>query len=140
MKTNVKKQLIVCVLTLIVLAITVTQTFASNTITDANEIRNLVSGGNTNQLTNENATNILEGQNRNNTTNTNITNITNTNITTNNTTNTNNNVNSNNNATNNANKNELPDTGLDTPSIAIVVICVVSAIYAYKKIRDYNNI
>jgi len=41
---------------------------------------------------------------------------------------------------NNSNKNELPDTGLDTPSIAIVAICVISAIYAYKKVRDYNNI
>lgn len=129
MKTNVKKELVICVIALIVLAITMTQTFASQTITDANEIRNLV-GGSTNKLTNENATNIQEGENRN--------------ITTNNTVNTtkNNTVNNtiNNTAKNNANKNELPDTGLDTPSIAIVVICVISAIYAYKKISDYKNI
>lgn len=128
MKTNVKKELIICVITLIVLAITMTQTFASQTITDANEIRNLVSGT-TNKLTNENAINITEGESRNNTTN-NIVNTTKNN-TVNNTTK--NNV-------NNSNKNELPDTGLDTPSIAIVAICIVSAIYAYKKINDYKNI
>lgn len=132
MKTNVKKELIICVITLIVLLITMTQTFASQTITDANEIRNLVSG-NTNKLTNENATNIIEGENRNNTVNNTANNTTNNTV--NNTTN-----NTTNNTVNNSNKNELPDTGLDTPSIAIVAICIISAIYAYKKIIDYKNI
>jgi len=130
MKTNVKKELIICVITLIVLLITMTQTFASQTITDANEIRNLVSGS-TNKLTNENATNIIEGENRNNTVNNTLNKTNTTNNTVNNTTN---------NTANNSNKNELPDTGLDTPSIAIVVICIISAVYAYKKVIDYKNI
>lgn len=131
MKTNVKKELIICVITLIVLLITMTQTFASQTITDPNVIMNLVSGT-TNKLTNENATNIIEGENRNNT-------VNNTANTTNNTVNNTAN-NTANNAVNNSSKNELPDTGLDTPSMAIVVICIISAVYAYKKIVDYKNI
>ena len=134
MKTNAKKELIVLTIVLLLLGFTLNQTYATNTITNANEILNLVSGGNTNNLTNENATQIPEGQNTNINTNKNI------NI------NTNKNANVNRNATNkninnaNANKNELPDTGLESPSIVIVAICLISAVYAYKKIRDYKNI
>lgn len=33
---------------------------------------------------------------------------------------------------------DLPDSGLDTSIIVIIAICGISAIYAYKKIKDYN--
>lgn len=131
MKKSTKVELIVCIIALLLLAVTINSTFATNTVTDANEIKNLLSGGSTNKLSNENATNILEGENKN----VNINNVnTNTNITNKNVNNTINN--STNNSTNNAN--ELPNTGINNPSIVIVAICLISAIYAYKKIKDYN--
>jgi len=139
MKINVKKEIIICIISLVMLAITMTQTFANNTITDANQILNLVSNK-TNQLSNENASDIPTGVNRNNTVNNTTKNNTTNNTTRNNTVNNTSKNNTTKNNANNSNKNELPDTGLDTPSIAIVAICVISAIYAYKKVRDYNNI
>lgn len=46
------------------------------------------------------------------------------------------------NNTNNVNNTEKPGnlekTGLETTSIVLIAICAVSAIYAYKKIRDYK--
>lgn len=80
-------------------------------------------------------------------TNTNNTN-TNTNTNTNNTnTNTNNtNVNTNNaNKTNNSsiyNNTNLPKTGIEDsiPVALLVVVFGISAVYAYKKIKDYRNI
>lgn len=33
---------------------------------------------------------------------------------------------------------ELPDTGLDNSVMIIIAICGISAVYAYKKIKDYN--
>lgn len=58
-----------------------------------------------------------------------VNNTTTNNVTTNNTTNTN----------RNTNTNTLPKTGIeDSPAGIIMVIGVISAIYAYKKIRDYN--
>jgi len=33
---------------------------------------------------------------------------------------------------------DLPDTGVDYSIVFIIAICGVSAMYAYKKIRDYN--
>lgn len=64
----------------------------------------------------------------------NITTNTNTNTTNNITTNTNTNTSSYNNTTT-----KLPQTGIEDYSLGlIIVICAVSAIYAYKKIRDYN--
>lgn len=65
-----------------------------------------------------------------------------TNNTTNNVTNnTTNNV-TNNNTTNNIAKNnttKIPNAGVDYSIIFIIAVCGVSTIYAYKKIRDYNN-
>ena len=74
-----------------------------------------------------------------------------TNNTTNNTTNTTNNSvnNSTNNKTNNTTKTyntnnsntNLPQTGIEDYNVGILlVICIASAIYAYKKITDYKNI
>ena len=57
------------------------------------------------------------------------------NTTTNNTT-TNNTV-STNTAKNNT-TNSMPNTGIESTSIVIIAICIISAVYAYKKIREYN--
>jgi len=76
------------------------------------------------------------------------------NIVTNNTGNTNNANNNTNNAVNNTNKNtvtkyntnnsnntDLPQTGIEDYNIGILlVVCIASAIFAYKKITDYRNI
>ena len=65
---------------------------------------------------------------------TNIPNVINT------TTNTNTNINTNTSYRTNTNKETLPKTGVtDGYVVAILVtVCAISAIYAYKKIRDYN--
>lgn len=60
--------------------------------------------------------------------------------------NTNNNTNNNNNKLNNvvnnkanvSNATEHADAGVDYSIVFIIAVCGVSAIYAYKKIRDYN--
>lgn len=64
------------------------------------------------------------------------------------TTNTNTSTNTTNNITTNTSTNtssynntttKLPQTGIEDYSLGlIIVVCAVSAIYAYKKIRDYN--
>lgn len=39
------------------------------------------------------------------------------------------------------NKTDLPQTGIEDYNVGILlIICVVSAIFAYKKINDYKNI
>ena len=60
--------------------------------------------------------------------------------------NTNNSVNNNvNNTVNNAvnnkvnNTTSIPNTGVDYSVVFIIAVCGISAIYAYKKIRNYNN-
>ena len=47
-----------------------------------------------------------------------------------------------NNTANNANANNLPKTGIEDslPTVLLVVVFGISAVYAYKKIRDYRNI
>lgn len=60
--------------------------------------------------------------------------------------NTNNNTNNNNNKLNNvvnnkanvSNATEHADAGVDYSILLIIAVCGISAIYAYKKIRDYN--
>ncbi len=60
--------------------------------------------------------------------------------------NTNNNTNKNNNKLNNvvnnkanvSNATEHADAGVDYSIVFIIAVCGISAIYAYKKIRDYN--
>ena len=34
--------------------------------------------------------------------------------------------------------NSMPNTGIESTSIVIIAICIISAVYAYKKIREYN--
>lgn len=52
--------------------------------------------------------------------------------------NTNSNANTNNNV--NANKTAIPYTGVDYSVIFIIAVCGISAVYAYKKIRDYKSL
>ena len=105
-----------------------------------------------NQLTlnsgsNTNATNTNNTGNTSNTSNT-TTNTSNTNNNATNNTNTNtnrNNTNNTNNNTNNSsvyNNTNLPKTGIEDsiPVAMLVVVFGISAIYAYKKIKDYRNI
>ena len=119
------KELIICLISIIFLILTlVTDIFA----TDGSI---LPQGNNTNNTNNTN--NALEEiQSR-------------YNNTTNDLNNTNNNNNNNTNNTNNTNSNrnnttKIPDTGVDYSVVFIIAICGISAIYAYKKIRDYNNL
>ena len=96
----------------------------------------------TNQLNNNTAANNTSGTN----TNTSGTN-TNTNTSNSNATNTNTNTNRANNKTNTRNSSiynntNLPSTGIgdSLPIAALVVVFGISAVYAYKKIKDYRNI
>ena len=70
----------------------------------------------------------------------NNTNNTNTNNT--NTNNTNTNNTSNVNSSSIYNNTNLPHTGIEdsVPAVALIVVFGISAIYAYKKIKDYRNI
>ncbi len=66
-------------------------------------------------------------------------------VNTNKNTNKNNNVKNNtaNNTSNNANKNTnsgIPYTGLDNSVTFVIIAFGISAVFAYKKIRDYKNI
>lgn len=47
---------------------------------------------------------------------------------------------SNTNTSNYTNTSSLPKAGVDYSVLFVIVACVVSGIYAYIKIRDYNNI
>ena len=62
------------------------------------------------------------------------------NNTTNNTiNNTTNNTTNNTNVSNYTNSTKLPQTGIDSSVLFIMAIFAVSAVFAYKKIKDYNN-
>lgn len=87
-------------------------------------------GGNSNENTNSN-------------TNTNTANITsivssNTNTTDNTSNNTANNTSTYNNTNATTNSSSLPYTGTNSKTIVLVVLFAISAVYAYKKVSDYN--
>lgn len=112
--SNIKtKELIICLIAVIALILTITtNVFATQDI-------NSLMGNNAANAENNDFQQIGD---------------TNTNINTNTNTNTNTNV-----ANNNVNKvATIPYTGIDYSVVLIIAICGVSAIYAYKKIRDYN--
>lgn len=129
-----KKELIVCLIGILLLTLViVNQAFATSgvDITQANLSGNIANNTNNNTM-------IRETNSSNNTNNTN--NTSNTSNTANNTTNnrannTNTNISKNDGATN---SDKLADTGLESTSIFIILVFVISAIYAYKKIREYN--
>ena len=117
------KELIICIVTVAILVLTiVTDVFAIDDIA-------ALAGNNTNNS----FENIQRDPNFNTNTNTN------TNINVNTNTNTNINTNTNVNANKNSNVNSIPDTGVDYSVLSIIAICGVFAVYAYKKIKDYNN-
>lgn len=117
-------ELIICILAVIALVLSIaTNVFATSA-------EDLI--GNNNKNTNSNS-NIPEVSN------------TNTNTNTNKNTNSNkNNANTNSNSKSNSNSNKnvtaMPNTGVDYSVVAIIAVCGISAVYAYKKIRDYKNV
>ncbi|MBQ2916665.1 MAG: hypothetical protein IJE59_00560 [Clostridia bacterium] len=116
------KEIIICLVAIFALILTIT------TNVFAQDINALLNGS-----TSENTFTNIEEDNTttlNNTTTNNVTNTTTNNITTNNVTTNVNNA--------NTNKTTMPDTGVSYSSVVIIAICGISAIYAYKKIREYN--
>ena len=96
-----------------------------------------------NQVLADNATdltNILGNSSSTNNTTNNVTNNTSNNTTTNNTVNNKSVLTTNN--TSNYNNSSLPKTGIEDtiPATILLVIFGISAVYAYKKMRDYKNI
>lgn len=126
------KILLVIILTMIMISCVATTVFADNAIIIGGNTTNtnIAADNNTISDTNSATVNFTDG--------TNVTNNTTTNITGNSFI-----INSNNisqyNKTN-TNTTSLPKTGESDiyVVIALIAVCGVSAIYAYKKIRDYN--
>lgn len=106
------KELIICIISIIALVLVITTTvFAS----DADSLNEMLGNNPVN-----NSFETIPEKTTNNTTN-----------------NTTGNINS---ATNNTNNtaNTIPYTGVDYSLILIIAVCGISAVYAYKKIREYN--
>lgn len=112
------KELIICIVTFIVLVLSI--------ITNVFAVTNIEAtlGGNST------GNNVQQIQERGNNTNNNAFN---------NTSNAVNNTNNSNNTRNVANNTKMPNTGVDYSILFIVAVCGISAIYAYKKISDYKN-
>lgn len=117
------KELVICIISIMALVLAITTTvFATDDIQDLNSLL-----GNT--TTEEN----VEG-------NTNVANVEeNTEFEIIGGTNTNTNVNTNVNENVNVNAtNTIPNTGVSYSSLVIIAVAGISAIYAYKKIKEYN--
>lgn len=115
--------------------------FSTNVLAadESNGFNQLTLNSNSSNSSTNNTNSTGNTNNTSNSSNTNNTNNTNTNK--NNTTNTNNTKNNTNNSSvyNNTN---LPKTGIEDsiPVAMLVVVFGISAVYAYKKIKDYRNI
>lgn len=122
-KSNLIKLFSILLITVMVMMFSTNVLAADNTF---NELP-LTSANNTNTNTNNTNTN---------------TNNTNTNRTNTNTNNTNNANRANTNNSSIYNNTNLPKTGVEDsiPVAMLVVVFGISAVYAYKKIRDYKNI
>lgn len=94
---------------------------------------------NTSENTNTNKSNTNTNTNSNKNTNTNNTNINSNKNTNTNNTNTNN---TNKSVYNNTNNTNLPKTGVEDaiPTMVLVVVFGISAVYAYRKISEYKNV
>lgn len=114
--SNIKtKELIICLIAIIALVLTIT----TNVFATTPDINALVQDANNNS--NESFQQIPDNtDNTNNPASTTINNNTNNANNTDNTTKT------------------IPYTGIDYSVVLIIAICGISAVYAYKKIRDYN--
>ena len=112
------KELIICLISVLALILAITTTvFATE---DPDDLDTLL-GNNTNSEENNDFEQIGEAEDINNNSNTNTNMNTNTNNNTNQTT-------------------SIPYTGIDYSVLVIIAICGGSAIYAYKKIRDYQSL
>ncbi len=110
------KELIICIISIIALVLAITtNAFATEAGTLDELLENSNTENNTFEEITENNTNVQK----------NISAVTQNNIT--------------NNVANNTNTNAtIPYTGIDYSVIVIIAICGISAVYAYKKIREYN--
>ena len=131
---NKTKELVICIISILVLVLAITtNVFATGTP----DLNTLLSNTD-NNLTNSNVPNNTSG----NLIEPTVSNTTSNSIDNNTSNNTiNNTVNNTTNNTNNAANNNtvaMPYTGVNNSVIVIIAVCGVSAIYAYKKIRDYN--
>ena len=119
------KKLIVCLVALMSLVLIVTTSArATDSIDDAGNIEDISSG-------NDETETIVDETGNNNT---------NTNSNSNLNTNENANANSNLNFNSNSNVSSYPNTGVDYSVVVIIAVCGISAVYAYKKIRDYKSL
>ena len=119
------KKLIVCLVALMSLVLIVTTSArATDSIDDAGNIEDILSG-------NDETETIVDETGNNNT---------NTNSNSNLNTNENANANSNLNFNSNSNVSSYPNTGVDYSVVVIIAVCGISAVYAYKKIRDYKSL
>ncbi|MGN1270647.1 MAG: hypothetical protein ACI4UX_01460 [Clostridia bacterium] len=121
------KEILICLLAVTVLALALTtNVFAS----DASSLLNTLANSNANNDV-QNIPTRNENVNANVNANTNVnTNVNNSNVN-------NTNLKANNNAST-SNAAEHADAGVDYSIVFIIAVCGISAIYAYKKIRDYN--
>lgn len=130
MKSDVKK-IIICLIAILMVMVVATKTLATDGNTNIGDMLNEMKKGNQNSTINgtEDPADIESG-NR----------ITDTNMNTDNNKNLNINENQNENKNENENKpTTTPYTGIGDYSIVVfIAIFAISAVYAYKKIRDYN--
>ncbi len=138
-KSNSIKELLILILTLICVVFTYSFVYAADS--QENEFQDLLVGNNS---SNTNSSNTNGANTNGSNTNSANTNRSNTNSANTNNSNTNTNaptLNTNAIKSSNNNTNNLPKTGVgDTaPTILLVVIFGISAIYAYKKVQDYQN-
>ena len=124
------KEIMIILISVTVIMMLATNVFATGLIIDSN----------TTTIDNKEYENAQIVQTDNNTANNTTNNIVNNSV--------NNNVNKSNNSTNNTvkkyntnNTSDLPQTGIEDYNIGILlIICVASTIFAYKKVSDYRNI
>jgi len=118
---NSKSVKIILIITISLIILLVTKSVLA--VSNFTDLTNTVSGNNTSSLNsaNNSATNNTTNNTKNNTSSNNV-------LTTNN--------------TSNYNNSSLPKTGVESsiPSVILVVVFTISAVYAYKKIQDYKNI
>ena len=140
-KSNLIKVVSILLISVMVIMFSTNVFAADNTLDDGDRIDLTESIGNGNKNNNSGNTNSNNNSNNSNTNNNNS----NTNNNNNNTNKANNNANTNNNNSNNNsvyNNNNLPKTGIgdSIPVAMLIVIFGISAVYAYKKVKDYRNI
>ena len=134
-KTSIMKVLVTGLILMLILSIgTFTGNVYAATSDDdydemADQLLNEMEEENTNKNSNKNTNNTNKNTN-------------NANKNTNNANKNSNNSNKTNNTNLYGNQNDLPDTGIEDsmPTVLLIVVFGISAVYAYKKISDYKNL